>query len=556
MTIHRSPAPVDTPGAPGLAPGVEVHEPMADGAPWIVRRVDGQYVRIGADIAKLLKALDGERDAGQLTAALGPPWTERDVDGVLTRLRPMAVLAEPETPGKDGRARKQRSLRRWIRFVPPLTVQLTLLRPDRLMRWLRPLITMLAHRASLILATAAVIGGMIALALQAPALGDAIGRPQSMLVLVAVVLGSLLTTGLHEFGHGMALSHYGCTPTRMGMMLFYLTPAFFCDVSDGWRLPRNEQRTRVALAGIATQLIVAGVAGLGSGVAALVGAPTWQTGLQLFSVATFVAAIVNVVPFVKFDGYIALMCHLDVPHLRDRSMQDARAVVARVLFGGRYQRSLPDLAWAVPFGLVSIVFPVYLVSVALVLWLDFLQLAGWVGIAAVAGILGYLAYRAGAGFVSLLRQAKAAGARPWRMTLVVTALTGAVIGALALVQVPGSVTGGYVQDGAALRLVLPDTADQDEIAPGDEVTLIERGVLTRRTVGTAVVAPGEYESMDVPLLAFFPISDMADLMVDATGRDLQVTDPPTTPIGMAVVATGDQPLGRWLWNEYLAPVLR
>ena len=64
MTIHRSPAPVDTPGAPGLAPGVEVHEPMADGAPWIVRRVDGQYVRIGADIAKLLKALDGERDAG------------------------------------------------------------------------------------------------------------------------------------------------------------------------------------------------------------------------------------------------------------------------------------------------------------------------------------------------------------------------------------------------------------------------------------------------------------------------------------------------------------
>jgi hypothetical protein len=62
--------------------------------------------------------------------------------------------------------------------------------------------------------------------------------------------------------------------------------------------------------------------------------------------------------------------------------------------------------------------------------------------------------------------------------------------------------------------------------------------------------------MDVPLLAFFPISDMADLMVDATGRDLQVTDPPTTPIGMAVVSTGDQPLGRWLWNEYLAPVLR
>lgn len=28
-----------------------------------------------------------------------------------------------------------------------------------------------------------------------------------------------------------------CRPSRMGVMLFYLLPAFFCDVSDGWRLP-------------------------------------------------------------------------------------------------------------------------------------------------------------------------------------------------------------------------------------------------------------------------------------------------------------------------------
>lgn len=143
-----APTPVDDTRAPDLAPGVEVHEPMADGAPWIVRRVVGQYLRIGADIAKLLRAMDGQRDAGQLTTALGPPWTERDVDGVLTRLRPMAVLADPTPDRSQHRPDRKKSVSRSIWFVPPLTVQLTLLRPERLMRRLRPLVSVLAHRGA------------------------------------------------------------------------------------------------------------------------------------------------------------------------------------------------------------------------------------------------------------------------------------------------------------------------------------------------------------------------------------------------------------------------
>ncbi|WP_420122686.1 daptide biosynthesis intramembrane metalloprotease [Nakamurella sp.] len=542
--------------APGLAPGVEVHEPMAAGAPWVVRRVDGGYLRVGADVGRLLRTLDGRQDAGALAATLGPPWTEPDVDGVLRRLAPLSVLAGPPAGGPRHRRAPVRTRPRRIRFVPPLTVQLTLVHPDRLLRRLSPLIDALARRSSLIAATVVVAGGLLALAGQAPALGAAIGGPQPMAVLIAVAIGSLLTTGLHEFGHGMALSHYGGRPTRMGMMLFYLTPVFFCDVSDGWRLPRNRQRTRVALAGIATQLLVAGAAGIAAGAVAAAGSPTGQAALLLFSVATFIAALVNLVPFVKFDGYIALMCHLDVPHLRDRSMQDARSWLARVLFGAAARRSLPDLPWAVPFGLAGMVFPAYLVLTALVLWMDLLQLAGWAGVVALTALLGYLAYRAGRGLVGLVSAARAAGAGMTRITLVLTAVAGAVAGALVLVPVPGSVTGGFVADGRTVRLVLPDTVDPAAIEAGDPVELVERGLLTRRGVGQAVVADGPTEPTLAPLLAFFPIADADDLLVDASGRTLTVTREPSVPVGQAVIATGDVPLGRWVWNQWVAPVLR
>lgn len=80
-------------------------------------------------------------------------------------------------------------------------------------------------------------------------------------------------------------------------------------------------------------------------------------GMLIFGVSTYLTGVLNFVPLVKLDGYLALMSHLDIPHLRDRSMTDARRFLARILFGGRYSRELPQLTWAVPFGFACMLFP-------------------------------------------------------------------------------------------------------------------------------------------------------------------------------------------------------
>jgi putative peptide zinc metalloprotease protein len=321
---EKPPAPL--PERPRLAPDARVHEPIEDGAPWLVQSGAQRYLRVAAGMASLLRLADGTRDAEDMAKELG--WSVELVGEGLLRAQRTGLLEDA--------ADKPRRERR-ITFVPPLTVQFTVVRPERMLNVFRPLTARLAHRGWAIVAATLAGAGLLALVAQAQTTIAALSEPISLPALLALLVVTYCGTMLHELSHGLVLSHYGGRPSRMGFMLFYLTPAFFCDVSDGWRLPRNRQRVRVALAGIATQTVIAGLAGVGSVVVAVAGGnPAVRDFLLLLTVTNYVSGLFNTIPFVKLDGYLALMSHLDISHLRDRSITDARRLVARLLFGGRY----------------------------------------------------------------------------------------------------------------------------------------------------------------------------------------------------------------------------
>jgi len=529
---------------PRLAPDVLVHEPITDGAPWVVQRGAQQYIRVGADMVRLLRTMDGTRDHADLARALGRPWTAGQVGRAVESLDGKRLL-------DDGRVRKQSGT--WFKFVPPLTLQFTVLRPERLLKRLAPLLALLANRFGAALALLLAVGGLPALAVQSPALHRALGEPLPLGLLMALACASMLTTALHELGHGAVLTYHGGRPSRMGVMLFYLTPAFFCDVSDGWRLPHKGQRVQVALAGIVTQTVVAGSAAL---TAAFTGGALRDAAL-VFSVSTYVTGLLNLLPFVKLDGYIALMTHLDVPHLRDRAMTDARRFLAKSLFGGgRYERELPGAGWSVPFGLACMAFPLYLIALACSLWLDLLQGMGVIGASLVLVGVGYLAYRMWTGGRSLVREARSAGARTGRITAVWLLVAGAATAAATLISVPYTVDGGFVQQDGRTTLVLSDAADRAALREGAEVTLIRRGMVTRAPVGTAVVADPHAEHGTAPLSAFVPVREGNSVPVPAYRVPLSVPGGLPDRAGTAQVAAGERPLGSWLYLTYIAPAWR
>ncbi|MEV0623734.1 daptide biosynthesis intramembrane metalloprotease [Nonomuraea sp. NPDC050404] len=523
------------PARPRLADDVQVHEPTDEGAPWIIQRGPGRYLRVGADMARLGRALDGDRDHAELMADLGPKWTPQALGFALGELQRMQLLDD----GSRGRSARAP----WVKYVPPLTLQITLLRPARLLAWLAPLLSALANRAWAVVAAVTALAGLVSLALNGDALALALGSPLPLSVYAWVAAGSYLTMVVHELSHGAVLSHYGGRPSRMGVMLLYLLPAFFCDVSDGWRLGHKERRVRVALAGVATQFVVAGAAG----VAAL---PTGAQGLLIFSVVTYTSGLLNLLPFVKLDGYLALMSHLDISDLRKRAMIDARRFFTRLLFGGTYPVELPGLRWAVPYGLACLVFPVYLVGVlALSLWGELLRGLGVIGTLAISVIVLLLLGRVSVGFLLRVQEARTAGASPWRIGAVIAVLAGGLTALLMTVQVPYVVSGGYHYRQGQLELVVP--GGDAAIRPGAQVRLLRNGVVLREQVGSAVVASGTPSDTTAPVSVLLPIRTEGDLPMTVSAYPLTVRETPVERGGAARVEAGARPLGEWLVATYL-----
>lgn len=541
---EKPPAPL--PERPRLAPDARVHEPIEDGAPWLVQSGAQRYLRVATGMASLLRLADGTRDAEDLAKELG--WSVELVGEGLLRAQRTGLLEDA--------ADKPRRERR-ITFVPPLTVQLTVVRPERMLNVFRPLTARLAHRGWAIVAATLAGAGLLSLVAQAQTTIAALSEPISLPALLALLVVTYCGTMLHELSHGLVLSHYGGRPSRMGFMLFYLTPAFFCDVSDGWRLPRNRQRVRVALAGIATQTVIAGLAGVGSVVVAVAGGnPAVRDFLLLLTVTNYASGLFNTIPFVKLDGYLALMSHLDISHLRDRSITDARRLVARLLFGGRYERELPGVEWAPLFGLACMLFPLYVVSMAFTLWGSVLESAGMVGAVLVSVALGYLSLRVYVGALKLLAEARTAGAVGWRRVTVSVAAVGVVAAALLGISVPYTVTGGFVEERGRTVLVATGTTDRDAIEPGAEVKLQSGGVVLQKQLGTAEVASGDFVDLSVPFSAFVPVTGLDSLKVPVAGVVLDGGRLAPGTTGQAVVDAGERSLGDWLYLKYVAPFWR
>jgi putative peptide zinc metalloprotease protein len=66
-------------------------------------------------------------------------------------------------------------------------------------------------------------------------------------VLLYAVAGLIFLA--HELGHGLTCKHFGGEVHEIGAMLFYFSPAFFCNINDAWNFEKLSQRLWVTFAG-------------------------------------------------------------------------------------------------------------------------------------------------------------------------------------------------------------------------------------------------------------------------------------------------------------------
>lgn len=530
----RTTPPFTVDACPLLAPGV-AFEGTADDAVWIAMRHGVPTSRVSRTVVELLAAMDGRTALHDLHRRFAASESSESFLRLVQRFRASGLL-EGDAKLPPGR----------LTYRPPFTLQVATLRAPGIFGRLDRLIVPFSRRAALVAVTVVLCGGFLAATVQARDLLDVLTLPVPLVGLVILVAALSFITLLHESAHGLTLTRFGGRPRRAGFMLFYLTPAFFVDVTDGWRLPGRWQRAAVALAGPAVHAVVAALALIA---ALVLPQPAVQHALLLLAVSCVAIVLINLIPFVRFDGYIALMSALDEPNLRVRTIRDGGNFLARFLFGGqRVSRSL-DTWWSVPFGLASLVAPVVLVSFAVVRANRALAGGG-----PVLGLL-VVALESVVVLVGVVLLAKAlhrvfrSGVSRFRFVAVSAAMAASIAVAGAVVPVPLTATLGFVTRGDRVLLVRGGESAEVEVPEGAPVVLMSSGILANEEVGEGTARLQRPEPTTVPLDALFPVTAEGVTVPAVTVAEVDVSEEsgivPST--GQARIEIGQRNLWQMLW---------
>ena len=426
---------------------------------------------------------------------------------------------------------------RRLQFRKPFSIQLTLLDPSWLlgrMPWTRRII-----RSSGFWWTVAALNGVgvaavaVLLMDQGSALHDTTTVTGYLWLLVALYLAVFI----HEFSHAATLVAFGGRSHRVGFMLFYLVPAFFCDVTDAWNL-KPADRAKVALAGIAAQ----GNLGAIAGVLSFVLPRDLATLAAAFSVLCFLYGLLNLIPFVKLDGYIALVGYLDKPNLRASCMAEFQAWTRGLIFRQGSPSQVPASPKRLIFGFLCIVFPLLILIGVVAAAGSYLaswgKVAAWIQLFLAGGLVVWLLLRGIGHMVGLRKSGIAKGP----VTVYGAALLLAAAALVVVVPFPNNVRGGLYSDGDGPRfVVLGGSAG----ATGGTVDLFGPGLVPGSRIGTATAA-GDPEPCTVPLAATVAVKE-SDLTLDAlcVRLDYAGTAPRT---GTAVWQVPGQTIAQWVAN--------
>jgi len=144
---------------------------------------------------------------------------------------------------------------------------------------------------------------------------------------------------LHELGHAYTAHHYGCRVASMGVAFLVMFPVLYTDTSDAWKLSSKKKRLAIASAGIAVELALAVVS---TTLWHFLPDGTFRSGVFLLATTTWIMTLlVNLNPFMRFDGYYILSDFLEVENLQNRAFALARWQMRQSLFGMKEVR--PEL---------------------------------------------------------------------------------------------------------------------------------------------------------------------------------------------------------------------
>ncbi len=383
-----------------LRPSAQISRQHYRGERWYVVRdpAGNQYHRLSSAAYRFVGLLDGSRTvaeawdtAGGVLADDAP--TQPEVVQILSQLH-AANLLEANITADAGvllRRHKQMMKRRLQgRFMNVLFPRIPLWDLDKfLVRWM-PVMRVFLSKFGALLWIGVVVAALAAIGPEwnrlKTAANNAIEPGNWPWLWATFVIIKLI----HELGHAFSCRRFGGEVHELGIMFLVFVPAPYVDASSAWSLPSKWQRVFVGAGGMIFELFVAAIC-------AFIWKYTDPTTLvsKLAYNAMFIASVTTILfnanPLLRYDGYYILSDLLEIPNLRQKSMEYSLGLIKRHVFRVKSAVPLPPPGQRIWLLLYSITSGIYRVFVGIMIILVVTNQVPVLGILmAIGGVVTWL----------------------------------------------------------------------------------------------------------------------------------------------------------------------
>lgn len=336
---------------------------------------NGRFHRLSPPAWRLIGAMDGRNNLSQILAAAAHAEFYEQPEDIPTRddlihllqylhVADLLLCDLPPNTRELFARQEQKKQQRWLRLLMnPLTWNIPLGNPDRLLDKLMPVARLLASRTM----------GMVWLLVVGYALLQA-GNHWSQLTqgqlerllsptnLLLLWLTYPLFKILHELGHGLFTKVWGGQVNDCGLVFVVGTPLPYVDASAATGFPSKRQRLMVGAAGMAVELFLAALALL-----LWIQLPAGFARDFLYNIIVIGSVstlFFNGNPLMRFDGYHLLTDAFDLPNLATRANQQLSYLLRRYAFGVgdivSPAQTKPEAAILASYGMAAFIYRVFI----------------------------------------------------------------------------------------------------------------------------------------------------------------------------------------------------
>jgi putative peptide zinc metalloprotease protein len=212
-----------------------------------------------------------------------------------------------------------------------LFMRIPLLRPDRFLTVTYPYVERLYSRGVALTILAIGLVGLYLVARQWDVFLDTF--VDMFTVQGAIWFGMTLSflKVVHELGHAYTAKRFGLRVPTMGLALLVMVPVLYTDVNESWKLTARRQRVAIGIAGVTAELCCAAIAMAVWGF--LPNGPVRSAAFMVATSTWITTVLINLSPFMRYDGYYVLSDWLETPNLHVRAFALARWWMREKLLG-------------------------------------------------------------------------------------------------------------------------------------------------------------------------------------------------------------------------------